>query len=921
MISSRERADGNSRRAVGGRLVLALLPLLVATACNRAERPGDPAAVLRLIERDPSDSLEAAHLFDSITVREWRFREPGDMPTAWTVDNPLQAETLPTPEGLILRSQDGRVLMSHDGELEGDAFDEVRVEVRPTGATGTGAVGLAWTAEGQGLSGEREIVDRGRADPSTPARTYRFVLRGHPRWGPEVHRLRLAFHPPPGGIVVERIVLTRERPVGETLARLIDGGVKAELGSDVRNALLGVPEAPIRWHIEVPDRGVLRLSYGTPSTILSPVRFRVWFETDHGDRALLSDVVVEPGQDSDRWHAVSVELSRFAGDSGDVELETAVSGSFEPVRGFPLWANPRINFSAPAERPNVVLISVDTLRPDRLSLYGYSRRTSPALDRWAGRSAAVFSSVIAQSTWTLPSHVSMLTGVDAFRHGVNFSDGSAPGSLSFLQETLREVGYFTMAITAGGFLDPRYGLVQGFDRYAYYPGSRATGQELPQGLDRALSWLDEAGDAPFFLFFHTYEVHTPWRSRQPWFDEFSDLTPVEDLRVNTPDPRPETGFLGAIPDSEIELVRPQRAEPPSKADLLAVASAAYDSGIAYTDMQIGRLLEAMADRGLDENTVVVFTSDHGEMLGEHGLLGHRYLYEENIRIPLVIALPGEIGAGRRIESQVRSIDIVPTILAALGLEGPPGLDGRSLVPLIEGHDVRGSPVDGEAWTYAPEVNYGLSLRVDNRFKYTLNDTVWAPLNGSQAVYLLGEAEPDADNVLADFEDADSLHESAHDKLALVPGTRIRLQSGPDRRIRGFVRGPRARPNRIKSIDLPCSCVAWTPGKASFEVPLGSRYTLILEGSTADADVLGLTDPADMGGQEQGREQRFDLTKVAAGTHLFLELTDAGWRESAGPPESSTNIEIWRVGQAEADSESTTSRPELLERLRDLGYIR
>ena len=161
---------------------------------------------------------------------------------------------------------------------------------------------------------------------------------------------------------------------------------------------------------------------------------------------------------------------------------------------------------------------MDDLRADHLSLYGYRKVTSPNIDSWAGHHGVTFSNVVAASPWTLPSHVSLLSGLDALSHGVNFPQDAAGKDVLFLAEALREAGYRTGAVTGGGFLRPEYGFHQGFDRFRWWPGEIGHPDELDDGLDTALRWIETWADGPFFLFFHTYEVHSPFHRREPHFE-------------------------------------------------------------------------------------------------------------------------------------------------------------------------------------------------------------------------------------------------------------------------------------------------------------------------------------------------------------------------------------------------------------------
>ncbi|HEV2387109.1 MAG TPA: sulfatase [Candidatus Acidoferrales bacterium] len=358
-----------------------------------------------------------------------------------------------------------------------------------------------------------------------------------------------------------------------------------------------------------------------------------------------------------------------------------------PVYG--AWAERQARAALPAispAAPNVLLVIVDTLRADRLSGYGYGRSTSPNIDRLA-REGVAFDAAIAVSSWTLPSHASMMTGVYPDADGVEtVSDQLRPRTLT-LPWAMREGGYRTAAFSANMFLfNRRVGLGQGFMRFGdffftpadaiaqiYYVSAASNllsqlgwernllGRESAAGINRAaLAWI--ASDRrPFFLVLNYFDVHDPYLPPQPYRDMFSH----RDL----PGPVLNIG----------ENIFPQLT--PAE---IANESNAYDGAIRYADAQLGNLLEELSRRCLLRNTLLIVTSDHGEAFGEHGLVDHaNALYFPLIHVPLVFRWPGHIPPGVRVAQPVSTKDIGATALALLGLRQT-GLPGRSLEPLWTG---------------------------------------------------------------------------------------------------------------------------------------------------------------------------------------------------------------------------------------------
>jgi arylsulfatase A-like enzyme len=330
----------------------------------------------------------------------------------------------------------------------------------------------------------------------------------------------------------------------------------------------------------------------------------------------------------------------------------------------------------------VVIVSIDTLRPDHLGCYGYAKPTSPEIDRFR-QQAVLLRWAIAQAPSTLASHASMLTSLRLQHHGASVAahSGLRPG-VRTLTELLRSAGFATASFNGGGQLHKSWGLDRGFDVYesATDSSTAEVGEDtMAEQVAKASAWLDRIGDRPFFLFLHTYEVHHPY-------------TPsLERLHLM------ETGYSGDLPDRiSIRLLEKinsgQRRLGPRD---LAHIVAAYDAEIASADVAFGDLLQRLRSRGRHDSTLIVLTSDHGEAFGERGKVGWHgdELYDEQVRIPLIIKLPGARLAGTTVESQVREIDLAPTVLSVLGLPVPPEFSGAAI-------DLAGGASDHPPWAVA-----------------------------------------------------------------------------------------------------------------------------------------------------------------------------------------------------------------------------
>jgi arylsulfatase A-like enzyme len=341
---------------------------------------------------------------------------------------------------------------------------------------------------------------------------------------------------------------------------------------------------------------------------------------------------------------------------------------------------------------NVLLISFDTTRADHLSAYGYPRVTSPSIDSLAKR-GTLFTRAYSHVPSTLPSHSTMFTGLLPPQHGVRCNGKyRLPASRTTLAEILANAGFATGAVVGAFPLAARFGIAQGFATYdddfasSALTAKRRKGRMDDPGFwighefvdfergadevtDRAVAWLE--GRKPrWFLFAHYFDPHWPYEPADDW--------------------------------------RPMYESP-------------YDAEIAYADAHLGRLLDKVAT--MPGRTLIVFTADHGEGLGDHGEAMHnRFLYDATMRVPLVIALEGAVLPNRRVESLVGHVDLLPTVLELLGVAAPKGLAGHSLVPLLAGGTEPERPLYAETLVPALERPLGIEVRAWMETPYKLIHT-------------------------------------------------------------------------------------------------------------------------------------------------------------------------------------------------------
>lgn len=313
-----------------------------------------------------------------------------------------------------------------------------------------------------------------------------------------------------------------------------------------------------------------------------------------------------------------------------------------------------------SEPPNVLLISIDTLRADRLGCYGYERETSPALDRFARERAVRFELAVAESPWTLPSHVSLLTGLHPLTHGVDQPDLAPGDEVEFLAETLQREGYYCFGLTDGGWLSDTWGFGRGFHSFA-------TGDNtFSDCVQEATEYIGHREDrGPWFGFLHTYDVHCPYDPPEPWFSKFRSPE-SEAIEV--------AGLCGNPHFNGMDL-SPQQ---------VAFLSDRYDGGVRWVDDALAKLFAYLDATNAWEDTIVIVLSDHGEEFYDHGQIGHeRTLYRESLHVPLLIAGPGL--EPRIVETPVGLTDVVPTLVDWLDLKKHDRFDGRSLLGLLRGH--------------------------------------------------------------------------------------------------------------------------------------------------------------------------------------------------------------------------------------------
>jgi len=470
-----------------------------------------------------------------------------------------------------------------------------------------------------------------------------------------------------------------------------------------KNVLAAPPTTVFSVSRKLAPDSVLNFGYGIANeswnTIEGGVQFDIHIKDSQTgfDKKIFSHVLNPKKRNRDRrWFDAEISLAGYAQQTVTLTFKTSpIKANKNKNNCVSVWANPTvIEKKKKYAKPNVILISIDTLRADHLGCYGYSRNTTPNIDAFAENSI-LFKNAIAQAPYTVSSHMSMLTSLYPSFHKVNLIEMSR---LHPAKQTLAEIlynnGYRTWAITGGGQVSSNYGFYDGFESFTEYSPPH---KDMELKVRETLDFLKREKNSQFFIFFHSYKPHAPYTPRIPYNEMF--------------DSKYEGKITGSLTD--IEDINSGKIQV-DQADLDHIV-ALYDGEIREVDDQLGILFDYLKKEQLMENTLIIFTSDHGEEFNEHGLFGvHSHtLYDELLHVPLICRCPQVPSERTVIKEQVQSIDIFPTILqiADIQYKDVP-IQGTSFLPLIKNQNLKRNP------------NIAFSERTpsDGRFLRSLRDS-------------------------------------------------------------------------------------------------------------------------------------------------------------------------------------------------------
>ena len=421
-----------------------------------------------------------------------------------------------------------------------------------------------------------------------------------------------------------------------------------------------IPPLPSRltYRVDVPVDGQLDFEIGVGAlgakVLPAPVTFVVEIDAEPRFEETIRR------RFGDTWLRRSLDLSDWSETTVDVTFETHfqstpfANASELASSALAAWGNPVLGGSSDENRqPDLILVSIDCLRADHVGVYGHEKPTTPALDGFA-EDAVVFENAVSVSSWTLPTHMTMLTGLMPTEHGLRRTQKRFP-NIPYLPEILSREGYETMGVVSGLYLSPTFGYDDGFDIY-----SSLIDEPAEKLVDAALAHFLVQPRRPRFLFLHFFDAHWPYLPDEKYLKRAGGR------------PRDISNLL--------QNVIQRRA--PRHAGEIAETKTLYDAEVAYVDEHLGRFFDALKETGVYDSALIVVTADHGEGFFEHEAWQHsEIIYNEVTRVPLIVK-PSKHQSAKRVVELVSQLGIFPTFLHAIGRETP--FDHPSLVALSEG---------------------------------------------------------------------------------------------------------------------------------------------------------------------------------------------------------------------------------------------
>lgn len=607
----------------------------------------------------------------------------GEAPLRLTLDYFRARSATSQPPAPIIRSEDGgysgRIFLEREKKpfllaialgIPAESFNTLTVTMR---ADAGAEASISWKADTSSYFPDAKAITIPIISDNA-FHSYRVALTDSfdSSWSGTIQSMEFIPSDVPAEVEIKSIALAWEPPSAPR---------RITLNAQTHESFIG---APPEWRFIVPPSAQFEAYVGLSpnASARSEGTFRVYLREGGVEDTLIAETTVNATK-AMGYLPLRADLSSYAGRKVTLRFASETIPAHMAVSN--VWGNPVVYNRENDERPPVILISIDTLRADHMSIYGYDRNTTPNLDRFA-KDAVVFDRAFCQETYTLSSHMTMLTGLYP-KHHVTTPFSSYREDRITLTELLRDAGYLTAAFTGfRNWLKPEFGFAQGFDLYNTPDSVRRTVFETHALTE---DWLRAADRPNLFLFVHNYDVHGyrrmggpddvyPYGPTDPKFRRYSIGGRAKALAA--------AGGLKAAQERYAEAFWGREKLSP---DELGYMRALYDDTIVMVDSALGELFAVLKERGLYDEALIIVTSDHGESLGDvmpsgRQLFEHGWVYDDTAQVPLIVKFPNERFAGRHYKPHVQLIDLAPTVLACAGLPVPDWMDGASLIDLLNG---------------------------------------------------------------------------------------------------------------------------------------------------------------------------------------------------------------------------------------------
>ena len=598
----------------------------------------------------------------------------------------------PTPKRFMV--QGGKFLVHYDelAPMLHTTFDQPQqypyVEIR-CGVNTAAQIELYWCTEKEtSFSDDRKLTQPVQQSSKHLVR-YEFIIDTKQ----SVTQLGIKFPGARGIVAIDSVILSQRR-------------VKTDISKDIRDSLRMYPDPSFEHTVTVPSDARMYFACGLRDQRKihkQMIRFEVFAKIDDTQQSIWNETISGQTKRNETWSEAAVDLSAYAGKEVTFVFSAKPSFNDSDTKIRPVFSVPII-YSVNKSKPNIIVIGVDALRADHLGCYGYPLNTSPTIDALAQR-GILFDDVISQCSWTLPSFTSITTGLYPFSHHVEDERDVLAPHIPNIQQYLRDNGYYAVGFTNGGYLTSWLGWDRGFDIFVQnnHFGGGNFSFSFADYKGQLFDFITKNRNCPMYLFLHTYDCHA-----------YYDAAPEEYQKMFTSSDYEDTNNLKAKRFADYYLRR--NKESITDADVTQIKGL-YDSEIRYLDDLLKQLFALLDELKLTDNTIIVFTSDHGEEFNDHGSFGHNHtLYKELVHVPLIISGPG-IEKGKRITQIVESIDIFPTIADMLNLPVTElNLEGQSLMPLInDPHHAGFGPAVSKDWNK-------IGIRTDAWTYFSIDDS-------------------------------------------------------------------------------------------------------------------------------------------------------------------------------------------------------